>query len=284
MRKVILPLFLFMAFAPFAHAGVRFSEVAWMGSAASSADEWIELTNDGTLTQDLSGWTIVGKGGKTVVSLSGSVPPGGYFLIERGDDETVPSVAADLALPFGKGIGNDGETLKLKDGSGSVIDTVVGGKNWKNIGGDNKTKETAQLVDGTWVTAPATPKADNKKVARVASVALEKSAPTMKLAHVESPQRELPVIHATSESEASSMRDASSSAVAANVLWQRGRDQAAEKRAWTWMLFAVILVIVATVIIMRANVETPSEADKYAIIEDIIEGKEDVARDRLGDY
>ena len=38
------------------------------------------------------------------------------------------------------------------------------------------------------------------------------------------------------------------------------------------MISSVLLVIFASVIVMRANVEEPNEADKYAIIEDIIEG------------
>lgn len=74
----------------------------------------------------------------------------------------------------------------------------------------------------------------------------------------------------------------STSSVSANVLWQRGKNSDAEKRAWGWMIVAVLLVIAASLVIMRANVYEPTEADKYAIIEDIIEGKEE--EDRLSDY
>ena len=37
---------------------IIFSELMWMGSSASSADEWIELYNCGDHPVELSGWTI----------------------------------------------------------------------------------------------------------------------------------------------------------------------------------------------------------------------------------
>lgn len=40
------------------HASVVFSEIMWMGSSASSADEWVELYNVSDTAQDLRGWTL----------------------------------------------------------------------------------------------------------------------------------------------------------------------------------------------------------------------------------
>ncbi|HEY4510338.1 MAG TPA: PKD domain-containing protein, partial [Candidatus Paceibacterota bacterium] len=55
---------------------------------------------------------------------------------------------------------NSGETLTLKDKNGAVIDKVLGGGDWQNIGGDNATKQTPQrLSSSAWTTATATPKA-----------------------------------------------------------------------------------------------------------------------------
>ena len=34
------------------------NEVAWAGTAASSADEWIELKNNTSTDIDMSGWTL----------------------------------------------------------------------------------------------------------------------------------------------------------------------------------------------------------------------------------
>lgn len=282
-------------FAHTAFAAVVVNEVAWMGSVSSSADEWVELHNDGAASQDLTGWKITGKGGASIVLLSGNISPNGYFLIERSDDNTVPEITADLVVSFGKGISNDGETLKLVDGGGNTVDTVVGGKNWSKLGGDKASKQTPQRTATGWITAPATPRAANK----TPSVASEIAAPVqktrvvqpVKVANAEMLTQEnawpsksaIPPIRAVTEEKKSIEKNEiiSTSSVSANVLWQRGKNADAEKRAWAWMIVAVLLVIAASLIIMRANVYEPTEADKYAIIEDIIEGKED---DRLSDY
>jgi hypothetical protein len=284
-------------FAHSAFAAVVVNEIAWMGSASSSSDEWIELHNDSTNMQDLTGWKITGKGGANIALLSGSIPPNGYFLVERSDDGTVPEVKADLVVSFGKGISNDGETLKLVDGGGNTVDTVIGGKNWSKIGGDKTSKQTPQRTPSGWITAPATPRASNK----TPSVASEIAAPVtktrvaqpVKVANAETLKEEnvwpakpaIPPIRAVAEEKKSGGNNQiiSTSSVSANVLWQRGKNADAEKRAWAWMIVAVLLVIAASLIIMRANVYEPTEADKYAIIEDIIEGKDD-ANDRLSDY
>ena len=142
-------------------ASVRISEIAWMGTAVSGSNEWIELANDASTPVDLSGWHIEAEDGSPNILLSGSIAANGYYLIERTDDTTVPNIPADLVAAFGNGLSNSGETLKLKDAGGLVIDTVIGGADWANIGGDNATKKTAQrlLPGDTWITATGTPRA-----------------------------------------------------------------------------------------------------------------------------
>jgi hypothetical protein len=145
-------------------ASVLINEIAWMGSLESSTNEWIELVNTGGTSVEVSDFTLVAEDGTPSVTLSGSIAPLSYYLIERTDDETVPGIAADLVASFGSGISNGGETLRLKDASGNVVDTLVGGVNWVNVGGDNVTKETAQQSGSGWITASATPRAPNKTV------------------------------------------------------------------------------------------------------------------------
>lgn len=144
-----------------ASANVRMNEIAWMGTTVSGTDEWIELFNEGDTPVDLSGWSIVALDGSPSITLSGALAPLGYFLIERTDDTTVPDIPADQVAPFGSGLSNTGETLYLKDATGTVIDTVVGGTGWANIGGDNSTKETAQYTRSGWVTGVPTPRTAN---------------------------------------------------------------------------------------------------------------------------
>ena len=159
--------------------GVIISEVAWAGTPAYPADEWIELRNIGSVPVDLTGWVIrwrkkdpqIPEGERwRVVELSGVIQPSdaspclveptpmwtnfdvvrreangtvywelrarvdevrrdpGYFLLERGDDETVRDVPAglvydperrlDLDLP------DEGAVIELVNAAEEVVDTA----------------------------------------------------------------------------------------------------------------------------------------------------------------
>ena len=147
---------------------VVFSELMWMGSEASSADEWIELYNRGSAAKDLSGWTITqtGKEGeeKVMLQLSGSIAPGAAFLISnynaaRSQISVDPDVVATaVALP------NTKLLLRLYDGDpeagGNLVDSADDGTG-APLAGDNKQKAAMVRVefdtDGTlkqaWETA-----------------------------------------------------------------------------------------------------------------------------------
>lgn len=137
-----------------ASAAVFIHEVAWMGTSVSANDEWIELYNDGASTVDLSGW-VLSDGVTLSITLSGSVGPHGYFLLERTDDDTVPGISAGVI--YTGALANDGRTLTLRREDSALEDQVAGGTDWVSIGGDNTTKHTAQLTTGGWVTAAPTP-------------------------------------------------------------------------------------------------------------------------------
>ncbi len=295
MKKLALVAFiLFFCSTQLAFAAVVLSEIAWMGSSNSSSDEWIELQNQSSSVADLTGWKITGKGGATIVLLSGSISPNGYFLIERSDDNAVPEVTADLVVSFGKGISNDGETLKLVDGGGTTVDTAVGGKNWSKLGGDKVSKHTAQRTSSGWITAPPTPKAQNKTPSLATEVAppLQKVVlpRTIPVAYAQTPSSQLvsekntvsPSTLVASKAGTTSV-PTSTSTQTANVLWERGTDKKEQQHAWAMIMLAVLLVIAAAIFVMRKEEYQPTEADKYAIIEDIIEGKDD-KNDRLSDY
>ncbi len=102
---------------------VVIDEVAWSGTAASSSDEWLELYNPGDVAVDLAGWTL-SDGSDVNVALHGTLPPGGFFLLERTDDTTVSDIPADLI--YSGSLGNGGETLTLRDAGAVVIDTANG--------------------------------------------------------------------------------------------------------------------------------------------------------------
>ena len=142
-----------------AYAQVEISEVAWMGTATSANDEWIELFNTSVETITLEGWTLTTADKTPTIPLSGTIAGNGFFLLERTNDDTVLNVTADLI--YVGALGNAGETLALFNAENSEVFRIEGGSGWP--AGDNSTKETMQRVDGKWTTAPATPKAPNVK-------------------------------------------------------------------------------------------------------------------------
>ncbi|MYL32186.1 competence protein ComEA [Pontibacillus yanchengensis] len=121
---------------------VVISEVAWMGTTTSYNDEWIELHNTTSSSVSVEGWTLIATDGSPSISLSGSIPADGYYLLERTDDSTVSEVAADHI--YTGSLSNSGEHLELKDGSSNVIDEV---DSW--YAGDNDTKSTMARQDVT---------------------------------------------------------------------------------------------------------------------------------------
>ncbi|WP_370632699.1 phospholipase D-like domain-containing protein [Halobacillus sp. Nhm2S1] len=118
---------------------VVISEVAWMGTNVSYNDEWMELYNPTGTDLSLEGWTLKAADGSPVISLSGTIPAGGHYLLERTDDSTVAAVDADLI--YSGSLSNSGEVLELSDGT-QVIDSVDA---W--YAGDNDSKATMERID-----------------------------------------------------------------------------------------------------------------------------------------
>lgn len=154
MKGGVLIVLLVLVFPISVSAQVLINEVAWMGTETSANDEWIELYNEHDEAVDLTGWLVRANDDSPTIELEGTIGPGEYFLLERTDDETVPSVSADII--FVGSLANSGEVLKLLDSGGATIDSVNGADDWA-IGGNNETKDTLSRVAGVWGTARATP-------------------------------------------------------------------------------------------------------------------------------
>lgn len=157
MRNVLFVCLVCLYVPSVVSAQVRINELAWMGTAASPNDEWIELSNDGDAAVSLTGWTLIAADGTPSISLSGSISGNGYVLLERTDDTTVPEISADII--FTGAIGNEGEILTLKNSDGALIDTIAASGRWP--GGDSATRHTMQWSGSSWTTAPGTPRAEN---------------------------------------------------------------------------------------------------------------------------
>lgn len=99
------------------------NEVAWMGTTVDANDEWMELHNPTANAIDLTGWKLKATDGTPSISLSGMIDPGGYYLLERTDDNTVPGIKANLI--YTGTMSNTGEILQLVDPQNNAIDTIT---------------------------------------------------------------------------------------------------------------------------------------------------------------
>jgi hypothetical protein len=101
---------------------VLINEVAWSGTLASSSDEWIELYNPGPIPINLAGWKLNASDGSPAINLNSvTLPVGGYYIL--GSSSTVFSdVTVDQT--FSGSLSNEGELLRLLDGSNTVVDTA----------------------------------------------------------------------------------------------------------------------------------------------------------------
>lgn len=150
--KLILFLFIFLT-PIIVRADVLVSELAWMGTSVSANDEWIELHNSEPASISLSGWTLNASDGTPSITLSGSVPAGGYVTLERTDDSSASGVSA--LVIYSGALGNDGEDLSLKNGSGETIQSLNFSSGWP--AGDSASRKTMQWNGSSWVTADPTP-------------------------------------------------------------------------------------------------------------------------------
>lgn len=135
---------------------VIFNEIAWMGTEISANHEWIELKNISYSQIDLTGWQILNKEKKIKIifpeKYRGATPvisTGGFWLLERTSDESVPGVRADLI--YTGALRNSDEALYLFDENCQLQDEVLANPDWS--AGDNSSKRTMERkTDLTWQT------------------------------------------------------------------------------------------------------------------------------------
>ncbi len=145
----------------FSSNNIIINEIAWMGTDISASDEWIELYNPTNQEVDLTGWIIKAADGTPKITLSGKIAAGGYFLLERTNDESAPETPADQI--YTGALSNNGEALELYDAQSNLIEQVNFSDGWP--AGDNNTKQTMERKDAIgWQAsqnAGGTPKAKN---------------------------------------------------------------------------------------------------------------------------
>ncbi len=109
---------------------VFFSEIAWAGSARSTADEWIEIRNTGTEAVDISSWSLTGVGTSgsvlTIPSATSLSAGSAYILANYSmtDPKTTLIVKPDL-VNTAVSIPNTSLNISLTDTAGTMIDSLV---------------------------------------------------------------------------------------------------------------------------------------------------------------
>lgn len=146
--KKILPSLIFLLLASTTHAAVRINEIAWSGTTASANDEWIELFNDGEENISLENWTLKAADGAPDLLLSGTIEPAGFFLLERTDDNTIPTILANQI--YTGSLSNTGEEIFLSDELGNEQDRTPPG-NWV-AGESSPNRKSMMWTENGWQT------------------------------------------------------------------------------------------------------------------------------------
>lgn len=121
---------------------VLINEVAWMGTTASPEHQWIELFNTTGTAIDLTGWTLRNTDTTFTITLSTTIPPYGYVLLERGTDDAIPEVPADQI--FSGALKTSADGLVLLNPQNKAIDAVT---SW--FAGNNTNKATMERTQFT---------------------------------------------------------------------------------------------------------------------------------------
>ncbi|HEY0979951.1 MAG TPA: lamin tail domain-containing protein [Candidatus Paceibacterota bacterium] len=167
MKYFLAALIILITLPLVAQAEVRINEIAWMGVTGTNGSfgEWFELYNSSDEAVNVNGWVLYKDEASTkkVIALSGSIPAGGYFVVERTTGsmpDPLPGIGDQSGAFSHSGFNNEnGEYLVLKDLSGAVVQKINATPSWP--AGNSATKETMQWSGGSWITAAPTPRATN---------------------------------------------------------------------------------------------------------------------------
>lgn len=155
---------------------VVINEIAWMGTASSTNDEWVELYNNTEQDIDMANWTLNWSHGTTTHSIvfststaaTTTISSNGFYLIERTNDDTVSDISADKI--YTGALSNDGEHLKLFDSQDNLIDEVNCVDNWfageKQKIGDNWLRVSMERINSTSTGTTSTDWASNNLIVK----------------------------------------------------------------------------------------------------------------------
>jgi hypothetical protein len=132
---------------------VVINEISWMGTAASTGDEWLELYNASSTPIDLTSWTLIAKDNTPSITISGicsntTIQAKSYYLLEKTNDDTVSDITADCIYGGTEVLGDSGELLSLRDSTSTLVDRV-GSSTADWFAGDKDDDITMERIDPT---------------------------------------------------------------------------------------------------------------------------------------
>jgi len=147
----------FLALSRVAFAAVSITEIMYAPSGADDDHEWIEIYNDGTVT-DVSAWKFFEGGvnhGLTLHQGNATLPSGGYAIIADNAVKFLQDFPSYSGALFDSSFSllNSSETLSLKDDQSNVADSVTYDAAW----GAKDDGNSLQKTGGSFSAAAPTP-------------------------------------------------------------------------------------------------------------------------------
>jgi hypothetical protein len=110
--------------------GTAFINEVLIDEVVSVAEEFVELVNSGSAAVDLSGWTISDSALVRHTFANGTMLGAGQAIVVFGGPAGIPGglTNAVAATSGALGLSNGGDTVTVKNGAGTVVDSYVFGQ------------------------------------------------------------------------------------------------------------------------------------------------------------
>ncbi len=134
LHKMILLVFLLnFSYAAAENSDIVINEIMYNPSASNTGGEFVEITNRGTESVDVSGWQLVDSSQIMFTLPAGTAIPRGGYLVFYDDAAALDFYGLNRSLSYGPytgGLDGGGERIQLKNAVGMVIDEVIYDDNW----------------------------------------------------------------------------------------------------------------------------------------------------------
>jgi len=124
---------------------VIINEVAWMGTNATTSDEWLELYNNTPHPIDMSGWKLSGGSWEVDLGVLSNYINGYSYLVLAKSGAVTKTLGASKTLPAEVDLNDAGEKLTISDNHARLIDSVDCAGGW--FAGNNSTSTSPQSME-----------------------------------------------------------------------------------------------------------------------------------------